>query len=160
MISLRIRTAEQKDLETILELYHDLTEDPDDKISLPEAVERFEKIKTYPDYKLYIAEYNDEIAGTFAVLIMDNLAHRGEPSSIVEDVVIRNDLQGKGIGGEMMKYAMEISKQRGCYKMVLSSHLRRENAHRFYESLGFIKHGYSFVVDLKTNNTVQMTPKN
>lgn len=153
MISLRIRTAEKEDLNKILELYHGLTEDPDDKISLGEAVEKFEKLKTYPDYKLYVAEYKNEIAGTFAVLIMDNLAHRGEPSSIVEDVVVRSDLQGKGIGGEMMQFAMKVSRQKGCYKMVLSSHLRRENAHRFYESLGFTKHGHSFVVDLKMNNT-------
>ena len=155
MTSLLIRTAEKKDLESVLELYHCLTEDPEDKISLTEAIEKFEKMKTYPDYTLYVAEYNDEIAGTFAVLIMDNLAHRGEPSSIVEDVVIRRDLQGKGIGREMMKFAMKISRQKGCYKMVLSSHLRRENAHKFYESLGFKKHGYSFTVDLKANQDCQ-----
>jgi GNAT superfamily N-acetyltransferase len=79
---------------------------------------------------------------------MDNLAHRGESSSVVEDVVIRNDLQGKGIGKEMMNFAIDVSRKKGCYKMILSSHLRRENAHKFYESLGFKKHGYSFVVDL------------
>ncbi len=143
-----IRTAEKKDLGKILELYHGLTEDPDDKITLETAQTKFEKLKTYPDYKLYVAELNNEIVGTFALLIMDNLAHRGEPSSIVEDVVIRRDLQGKGIGRDMMNYAMEISRQKGCYKMVLSSHLRRENAHLFYESLGFKKHGYSYIIDL------------
>jgi hypothetical protein len=42
-----------------------------------------------------LAEINDEIVGTFALLIMDNLAHRGEPSSIVEDIVIRKDMQDK-----------------------------------------------------------------
>ena len=143
-----IRTAEKNDLEKILELYYGLTEDPDDKITIDNAVEKFEKLKTYPDYKLYVAEQDNKIVGTFALLIMDNLAHRGEPSSIVEDVVIRNDLQGKGIGKEMMNYAMEVSRKKGCYKMVLSSHLRRKNAHVFYESLGFRKHGYSFIVDL------------
>jgi len=153
MISLRIRTAEKKDLDMILELYHGLTEDPQDKITLRHAEEIFEKLKIYPDYKLYLAEFNNEIAGTFALLIMDNLAHRGEPSSIVEDVVVRKDLQGKGIGKEMMKYAMGISRQKGCYKIVLSSHLRRKDAHRFYESLGFKKHGYSFVANLKSHET-------
>lgn len=154
MIVPRIRTAEKNDLEKILELYHALTEDPEDKISLKEGIEKFAKLKTYPDYKLYVAEYNDEIVGTFALLIMDNLAHRGEPSSIVEDVVIRNDMQGKGIGKEMMNFAMDISKKKGCYKMVLSSQLRRENAHKFYESLGFKKHGYSFAVEFKNDNEI------
>jgi GNAT superfamily N-acetyltransferase len=63
-------------------------------------------------------------------------------------VVISREWQGKGIGKEMMKYAMNISKQMGCYKLVLSSHIRREGAHKFYESLGFKKHGFSFIVDL------------
>lgn len=150
MTHYRIRPAVKEDLEKILELYQGLTEDPDDKITLEEAWQKFDKIETYPDYRIYIAENDNEVAGTFALLIMDNLAHRGEPSAIVEDVVIRKDLQGKGIGKEMMAFAMEKSRERGCYKMVLSSHLRRENAHRFYESLGFKKHGYSFVVELKS----------
>ena len=150
MIPCRIRPAEKGDLEEILKLYQGLTGDPEDKISLREAERKFEKLNSYPDYHLYLAEYNNEAAGTFALLIMDNLAHRGEPSAIIEDVVIKNDLQGRGIGKEMMNFAMEKSRERGCYKMVLSSHLRREGAHRFYESLGFKKHGFSFVVDLKS----------
>ena len=36
----------------------------------------------------------------------------------------------------------------GCYKVVLSSSDKRDNAHEFYQSLGFEQHGYSFVVDL------------
>ena len=147
-ISLLIRPALEEDLPQVLEIYQGLTEDPDDKISLTEAERKLEKLKTYPDYNLYVAENENRILGTFALLIMDNLAHRGEPSSIVEDVVIRKDWQGRGIGKKMMKYAMDLSRQKGCYKMVLSSHIRREQAHRFYESLGFKKHGYSFVVDL------------
>ena len=150
MIQCRIRPAEKGDLEEILKLYHCLTEDPEDKISLMEAEHKFEKLNSYPDYHLYLAEYNNEVAGTFALLIMDNLAHRGEPSAVIEDVVIKNDLQGRGIGREMMNFAMEKSREKGCYKMVLSSHLRREGAHRFYESLGFKNHGFSFVVELKS----------
>lgn len=148
MLSLRIRPALKKDLKEILELYKGLTDDPDDKIPLTSAIRKFEKQKRYPYYKLFVAEYNNEIAGTFALLIMDNLAHRGEPSSIIEDVVVKSNLRGKKIGREMMRFAMDISRRKGCYKMVLSSHLRRVNAHRFYESLGFKKHGFSFVADL------------
>ncbi len=148
--SLSIRQAVLNDLPFILELYSELTEDPEDKISIIQAENKFKKINSYPDYKLYVAEYGNQIIGTFALLIMDNLAHRGEPSSIVEDVAVKKEFQGKGIGKKMMKYAMNISRQKGCYKMVLSSHMRRNQAHKFYESLGFRKHGFSFIVDLKT----------
>ena len=100
MIPIKIRTAEKRDLQKILELYHGLTEDPDDKITLEDAEAGYIKLGSYPDYKIYAAEYGNEIVGTFALLIMDNLAHRGEPSSIVEDVVVKKNLQGKGIGKE------------------------------------------------------------
>ena len=89
-----------------------------------------------------------EIVGTFALLIMDNLAHKGTPSGIVEDVAVRSEWQGKGIGKQMMEYAIGQCKEAGCYKMALSSNSIRKNAHRFYESLGFKKHGYSFVLDI------------
>jgi GNAT superfamily N-acetyltransferase len=49
-------------------------------------------------------------------------------------------------GKQMMQFAMEQCKQAGCYKLMLSSNLKREAAHKFYESLGFQRHGYSFQV--------------
>lgn len=48
----------------------------------------------------------------------------------------------------MMKYAIEYCKKYGCYKVSLSSNLKREKAHHFYESLGFRIHGYSFLLEL------------
>lgn len=79
---------------------------------------------------------------------MDKLAHNGSPSGIVEDVVVRRDRQGKGVGKEMMAYAMEICNEASFYKLVLSSNMVREGAHQFYEALGFKRHGYNFVVNL------------
>jgi len=46
-----------------------------------------------------------------------------------------------------MQHAMQLAKQAGCYKIVLSSNLRRAGAHEFYEVLGFQKHGYSYLVE-------------
>jgi GNAT superfamily N-acetyltransferase len=49
----------------------------------------------------------------------------------------------------MMHFALAQARTAGCYKMALSSNLRRTSAHAFYESLGFRKHGYSFVMELE-----------
>jgi GNAT superfamily N-acetyltransferase len=86
--------------------------------------------------------------GTFALLIMRNLAHCGAPSGIVEDVVVDEGARGRGVGRRMMEYARARCREEGCYKLVLSSNVSRTDAHRFYESLGFRRHGYSFAVDL------------
>lgn len=102
----------------------------------------------YPHYKLYAAVKGGEILGeTFALAVIDNLAHLGTFSGLIKDVVVRADRQGKGIGKKMMAFAMERCKEQGCYKVALSSNLKRVGAHRFYETLGFQCHGISFVVE-------------
>jgi len=48
----------------------------------------------------------------------------------------------------MMRFAMDEARRQRCYKLTLSSNLKRERAHAFYDALGFERHGYSFVVRL------------
>ena len=85
--------------------------------------------------------------GTFALLVMDSVAH-GIPSAILEDMVVDRDWRGRGIGKGMMAFAVKICRDKGCRKLMLSSNLQRHAAHKFYESLGLRKHGYSFYADL------------
>lgn len=153
-MEVELRKAEEQDLPRILPLYAQLGQDNGRILSLEQARIIFGRMRAYPDYHLYVALAQGEIVGVFTLLVMDNLGHLGAPSGVVEDVVVREDWRRRGIGREMMGFAMEYCKSRGCYKLALSSNLRREEAHRFYESLGFIRHGYSFVAELppKTEN--------
>jgi GNAT superfamily N-acetyltransferase len=106
------------------------------------------RMAEYPDYAVFVAEEDGAIVGTFALLVMDNLGHGGAPEGIVENVVVEASRRGRGIGRAMMRHAMERCARAGCYKLALSSNLRREAAHRFYEALGFAQHGLSFSVEL------------
>jgi GNAT superfamily N-acetyltransferase len=117
-----------------------------DEVSARELLEQF---ANYPDYVLYVAEVDQAIIGSFALLVMINLGHMGAPSAIVEDVVVDPLQQGMGIGKTMMHAAIDLARDKGCYKLVLSSNARRHSAHAFYESLGFLRHGVSFHIDLK-----------
>lgn len=146
-MNIQIRQAIKEDLPQILNLYAEVL-DKGEVLSLEQAETLFSKMATYPNYKVYVAETESTIIGTFALLIMDNLAHIGTPSAVVEDVVVADNYQGKGIGKTMMIIAMEKCKETGCYKLVLSSNLKRTEAHAFYESLAFEKHGFSFRADL------------
>lgn len=154
-LSLSCRKAEKKDLPEILRLYSQPEMDNGGILPLSQAEEIFERIQAYPNYHLFVALDQEKIVGTFALLIMDNLGHLGAPSAIIEDVVVDPDYQGKGIGKRMMKYALELAEQEGCYKAVLSSDAKRKQAHLFYESLGFTRHGTSFRLPLN----LQLTDK-
>ena len=143
-----IREASAADLPAILGLYAQPDLDDGDVLPLAQAQQILARFKRYPDYRLYVAADGDEIVGSLALLVMDNLGHLGAPSGVVEDVVVEPSRQGEGIGRRMMVFALERCRDRRCYKLALSSNLTRERAHRFYESLGFEKHGYSFRVEL------------
>lgn len=153
MKTVSIRMARKADLADILHLYSQPEMDGGHSIRLEEAEILFDKFRQYPNYRIYVACNGDEVVGSYALLIMENLAHQGTPSGVVEDVVVAVEHQNKGIGRQMMQFAIEQCRNAGCYKMVLSSNLRRLDAHRFYESLGFEKHGYSFAITTKKDNS-------
>lgn len=153
MSTVQIREAGQTDLENVLALYSAIEDNPSDVLTVEEAKAVWAQFARYPSYRLWVAcdtAHQDAVVGTYALLVMHNLAHRGAPSAIVEDVVVAPDQQGQGIGRQMMAHAMQQAREAGCYKLALSSNLRRKGAHAFYESLGFAQHGLSFVVDTLT----------
>jgi GNAT superfamily N-acetyltransferase len=144
-----IRVAVDVDLPEILKLYSQPDMDDKQVLDMKEAKMIFDKIKLYPDYHVYVAEIDGKIVGTFALSIMDNLAHMGSKSGLIEDVVVAQASHGQGIGKQMMKFAIETCKEKSCYKVCLSSNLKRLNAHKFYEDIGFKIHGYSFLMELE-----------
>lgn len=146
---MEIREAEAADLPRVLPLFGQLGMDDGRVLDADGARTLFEKMRRYPDYRLYMAALDGQVLGAFVLLIMDNFAHLGAPSGIVEDVVVREGWRGKGIGAAMMRFAMARCREKHCYKMVLSSNRNRAEAHRFYRSLKFETHGYSFGVEIE-----------
>ena len=62
-----------------------------------------------PKYKLYIALKGTQVVGTFAVLIVDNLAHLGAPSAVVKDVAKDPLVRTWGIDMAMMRHTMPLA---------------------------------------------------
>ncbi|MGA7576559.1 MAG: GNAT family N-acetyltransferase [Desulfobaccales bacterium] len=147
-MEVQIQRVEERDLPSILPLYAQLGQDSGRVLPLDEARIILARMLDYPDYRLYAAVVRGEIVGVLGLLVMDNLGHLGAPSGVVEDVVVREDWRRRGIGRKMIDFAMNYCRSKGCYKLALSSNLNREEAHRFYERLGFKKHGYSFSVEI------------
>ena len=149
-MDIQCRAATANDLAAVLALYAQPDFDDGNVLPVGDARRLWERFAAYPDYTLYVAESRDEIVGSFALLIMDNLGHRGAPSGIVEDVVVAPAWHGRGAGRAMMDFAHARCRDKHCYKVVLSSNAKRERAHAFYESLGYVRHGYSFRAELAT----------
>jgi ribosomal protein S18 acetylase RimI-like enzyme len=148
MIGLVIREATDADLPAMLSLYAQPGFDDGEKLALDEAERLFRKAATYPFYKFFVTVAEDVIVGTYAILVMDNIGHVGAPSAVVESVAVDPRRQSGGIGKAMMDHAMSIAREKRCYKIALSSSVKRVRAHAFYEKLGYRRYGYSFGVDL------------
>jgi GNAT superfamily N-acetyltransferase len=147
-MSITIRQANSVDLPDVLALYAQPDLDDGRVLSEEDARKVFSAFSHYPSYGLFVAQDGQTIVGSYALLVMHNLAHCGTPSAIAEDVVVAHSRHGQGIGRQMMAHAMDQAKQSGCYKLALSSNHKRKDAHAFYESLGFAQHGLSFVIEL------------
>jgi GNAT superfamily N-acetyltransferase len=147
---IEFRLASRSDLPELLRLYAQLGSSDTDVLELGEAQSRYFRIESYPDYKIHLALAGGAVVGTWSMLVMDNLAHKGLPTAIVENVVVDNSCRGMGIGQAMMLQAMRIAREKGCYKLALTSGQHRPEAHRFYEKLGFRRHGYSFYTELES----------
>ena len=147
MMNLDIRKATRNDLKDILAIYGETDIDNGHVVDLRSAEAILDQMKRYPDYTLYVATIDNQVVGSFALLIMHNLAHMGALSAVVEDVVVNSKWRGQGVGSQMIEFAMGKAREAKCYKIVLSCSIDRDRAHKFYESLGFERHGYSFKVE-------------
>ncbi|PJC50923.1 MAG: histone acetyltransferase [Nitrosopumilales archaeon CG_4_9_14_0_2_um_filter_34_16] len=103
-------------------------------IEKSKAKEIFEKINANPDHIIAVAELDGRIVGSTTLIIEPKFIHNGGMVGHIEDVVVNKDFQGKKIGEKIMKYLIEIAKNRGCYKTILDC---TDDVKPFYEKLGF-----------------------
>ncbi|MBD2724779.1 GNAT family N-acetyltransferase [Nostoc sp. FACHB-892] len=142
-MTLEIRIATREDWPLLNQLYADMDGEP----PLPsDDVERIlTEITQFPNYYIYIAFLNQQLVGTFSLLYAPTMMHRGyHKFAVLDAVTVISQMRGEGIGSQMVKAALQFSAEAGCYKVTLSSNLKRTRAHQFYQSLGFEQHGWSF----------------
>ena len=148
MKNLEYKIAIEQDLSILNSLYADMDNKP--LMTEEKILEIWQQIQQVPDYYVYLAYLENRAIGTFSLLFMPTMMHPGfYKSAILDSVAIYSKYRGQGWGTKMMQKALEISADAGCYKVTLSSNLKRDRAHKFYQSLGFKQHGLSFSYQLK-----------
>lgn len=148
MPEISVRPAVEEDLPAILRLYAEAGLDEGIRLPLPDAQALFRRIEAHGASQFYVTEANGEVIGTFALTVVETLGHGGSRCGFVEDVAVDGAWRGLGVGRRMMDFARDRCREIDCFKLTLSSHLSRHQAHGFYESLGYRKHGYSFFLDI------------
>ncbi|MEU2560467.1 GNAT family N-acetyltransferase [Streptomyces longispororuber] len=136
-----MRPAQPADLESILRL---LAQDAILEVPVETGppvpqyyVDAFARISADPGQLLAVAEVQGEVVGTFQVSFIPYLLWRGGLVAQIESVRVAEHLRGQRVGEQMMRWAVEQARSRGCARVQLSTHKTRDRAHRFYERLGF-----------------------
>ena len=128
-----IREIEEDDLEKgFLETLDFLRNTSD--LDKNKANEILKKIKQNPNHIIYVAIDNKKIVGSTTLLIEQKFIHDGGLVGHIEDVVVRKDYEGKGIGIKLVTSMLERAKEKNCYKTILDC---KDDVKQFYERIGF-----------------------
>ncbi|MEV6878773.1 GNAT family N-acetyltransferase [Amycolatopsis sp. NPDC051128] len=139
MTDYTIRRARRGDVGAIVRMLADdqLGATRDDPRDLEQYLRAFDEIDADANQLLMVAASDDEPVGTLQLTIIPGLARRGALRGQIEAVRIHVDHRGSGLGAEIMRWAIDESRRRGCALVQLTSDVSRTAAHRFYERLGF-----------------------
>lgn len=105
---------------------------------LPESyMNAFSEINADKNNFLVVMEDNSVIIGTLQLTFIPYLTYKGGKRALIEGVRIDESYRGKGIGKQLIEWAIEKSRQQGCYMVQLTTDKKRPDALEFYKKLGF-----------------------
>lgn len=107
---------------------------------------RLHALLASPDHAVIVAELGGTVVGLCLVCSVKHLASSGYAE--VLELVVRSDLQRRGIGSALLARAQSWSLQQGQSRIRLRSGIRRVEAHAFYERLAYTKSRASFAFEL------------
>ncbi|RLL48330.1 GNAT family N-acetyltransferase [Oceanobacillus piezotolerans] len=100
-------------------------------------IKAFEAITSDPNNELVVAFCDKEVIGVVQITFTPYLTHQGGWRATIEGVRTSASVRGKGIGTELIKWAIQRAEERGCHLIQLTTDKKRPDAIRFYERLGF-----------------------
>lgn len=90
-----------------------------------------------PNQEMFVVAQNGEPVGCFQLSYLPGLMRHGMWRGQVEAVHVAATHRNAGIGSDMMRWAIDRCRERGCGLVQLTSNKKRIDAHRFYVRLGF-----------------------
>lgn len=101
-------------------------------------VAAFQAIESDANQLLAVAvDSRARVIGCMQISFIPGLSHRGMERGQIESVRIARSERSKGVGQLFVSWAIEQCRGRGCGLVQLTTNTTREDAHRFYERLGF-----------------------
>jgi ribosomal protein S18 acetylase RimI-like enzyme len=142
-----IRDAELNDAPELALLMCEL----DYQTDRTEMETRLELILSNPGYKTFVAIMDGNVCGMIGTLAYPSYEHNDASGRILA-LVTSSRARRRGIGRALIATAEKDFAQRGIRRVSLDTRLTREDAHKFYQLLGYERNGWRFVKQLPVSN--------
>jgi ribosomal protein S18 acetylase RimI-like enzyme len=147
LLDLTIRVAEMNDAAALAELMCELGYET----TKLEMQTRMARIAADERYRTFVAVRDRKVYGMIGTLTCLSYEHN-DPSGRILALAILSTMRRRGIGRALIAAAEEDFAQRGIKRVALNTRLTREDAHKFYESLGYERNGWRFVKQLSVRD--------
>ena len=106
----------------------------------PSYFQAFEALDRDPNIQLVVAQDGEgRVVGCLQLCILPGLSSQGARRALIEDVRVASHCRSRGIGEQLVQWAVAEARGRGCKLVELLTHHTRVDAQRFYERLGFAR---------------------
>jgi ribosomal protein S18 acetylase RimI-like enzyme len=104
----------------------------------PPYFRAFEAVESDQNIQLVVADgEGGEVVGCLQLCILPGLSSQGASRALIEDVRVASHCRGRGVGEQLVQWAVAEARGKGCKLVELLTHNTRVDAQRFYKRLGF-----------------------
>ena len=133
MSELIIRKIDESDLENgFLESLDNLRQASNLEHNSAKSI--LEGILENENHIVHVAELDGKIVGSTTLLIEQKFIHEGGFVGHIEDVVVKKEFEGQGIGMKLVISLLDVANKKKCYKTILNC---EDTLIPFYEKIGF-----------------------
>jgi ribosomal protein S18 acetylase RimI-like enzyme len=144
LFDLTVRIAEVNDAAALAQLMCELGYETTES----EMQMRLERIANDDRYRTFVAVHDGEVCGMIGTLTSLSYEHNDLGGRILALAVL-STMRRLGIGRALIATAEKDFAQRGILRIALNTRLARDDAHKFYESVGYERNGWRFVKQLR-----------
>jgi ribosomal protein S18 acetylase RimI-like enzyme len=143
-VEVTIRDARPRDVEALAALIGQLGY----PASADDVGRRLKRLSSSDTDKVIVAELGGEIVGLACLHTSLSVAY-DEPAAKLSAIVVDELHRRRGIGEALVRELEREAKRRRCCLLFLTTAAHRDNAHAFYERIGFEETGRRFAKPLR-----------
>ena len=136
-----IRKIRKSELSELLELYSHMHTQDDPLPNKHRIDEVWEIIQNDLKLHYFVLDHENQILSTCHLIIVPNLSRGSRPYGLIENVVTHKRYRKRGFGKAVLLHTLRYAWDNGCYTVMLLTGRTSDAVFRFYESVGFSRHG-------------------